>query len=344
MEMTPNVVKVAAVQAAPVWMDLAGGVEKTVALIDEAGAKGVQLIVFPEAWLPCYPWQIWMGPPAFAIHYFGVYTQQSLEAGSAEETAITDAARRNGVQVILGASERSGGSLYMAQWHIAADGTVLSRRRKLKPTHVERSVFGEGDGSDIFVNDTEIGRIGALCCWEHLQPLTKYALFSQNEQIHAAAWPAFSLYADLTHSFSPEVSMNINQIYALEGQCFVILSTAMISKEIHAELVKTEQQAKFMKVGGGYSRIFGPDGATNGEHLKPTEEGLVIADIDLSRILMAKVAADPAGHYARPDALALIHNKAPRRPVLSPKEAETHLRETPIEPVETKEEDQVAAR
>lgn len=335
MEMIANVVKVAAVQAAPAWLDLQAGVEKTVSMIDEAGSKGVQLVVFPETWLPGYPWQIWMGPPAFGIHYFGVYTQNSIEAGSAEEKVICEAARRNGIEVMLGVSERSGGSLYMGQWHIGSDGQVISRRRKLKPTHVERSVFGEGDGSDILVNETPLGKIGALCCWEHFQPLTKYAMFAQHEQIHCAAWPAFSLYDQLTYSFGPEVNMNANQIYAMEGQCFVVQSCAVISQAIYDELVKTEQQAKLMTTGGGYSRIWGPDGATNGDNLEPTEEGLVIADINLSRIIMAKVAADPTGHYSRPDALALIHNKNPQRRVLSPAEADERLRETPTLVVET---------
>ena len=112
----------------------------------------------------------------------------------------------------------------MAQWHYGPEGEVISRRRKLKPTHVERSVFGEGDGSDMIVTQTDFGRVGALCCWEHLQPLSKYALFSQDEQIHCAAWPAFSLYAKLSKAFSPEVSVNVNQIYAVEGQCFVLSS------------------------------------------------------------------------------------------------------------------------
>ncbi|WP_282091890.1 carbon-nitrogen hydrolase family protein [Epibacterium ulvae] len=326
MDMEQDLVKVAAVQAAPVWIDLKGGIEKTVKLIDEAGAQGVKLINFPETWLPGYPWQIWMGPPAFAIKYFARYVKNSIEAGSDEEKAICAAARRNNIHVVMGVSERDGGSLYMAQWHIGPDGQVISRRRKLKPTHVERSVFGEGDGSDMIVNDTELGKIGALCCWEHFQPLSKYSLFAQGEQIHCAAWPAFSLYDQLTHGFSAEVNTNANQTYAMEGQCFVLQSCAMISQEIYDELVTTEQQKMFMAVGGGYSRVFGPDGATYGENLAPTEEGLVIADIDMNKIIMAKVAADPAGHYSRPDALALVHNKSKLRRVLSPQEAAEQVR------------------
>lgn len=226
------------------------------------------------------------------------------------------AARRNKLHVVIGVSEREGGSLYMAQWHYGPEGEVISRRRKLKPTHVERSVFGEGDGSDMFVNKTELGNIGALCCWENLQPLSKYAMFSQDEEIHCAAWPAFSLYAKLSKAFSPEVSIDVNQIYGVEGQCFVLAATSVIDQAIYDLLVKNEMHEKFVEVGGGYARIFGPNGAEFGENIPHDAEGLVIADIDLGLISHSKTAADPAGHYARPDALALMHNKNPRRAVI----------------------------
>lgn len=311
-----KIVKVAAVQAAPVLLDLDAGVEKAIELIDEAGKAGVQLINFPETWLPGYPWWIWLNPPAINMQYVAPYVQNSIEAGSEQDNKLRAAARRNNIHVVIGVSERSGGSLYMGQWHYGPEGEVISRRRKLKPTHVERSVFGEGDGSDMFVNKTEIGNIGALCCWENLQPLSKYAMFSQDEEIHCAAWPSYSLYAKLSKAFSPEVSVNVNQIYGVEGQCFVLSACSVTDQAIIDMLVQNEMHEKFLEVGGGYARIFGPNGAEFGENIPHDKEGLVIADIDLGLISHSKTAADPAGHYARPDALALMHNKNPRRPVI----------------------------
>lgn len=304
-------IKVAAVQAAPAFMDRRAGAEKAVALIDEAGAKGVQLIVFPELWLPGYPWFLWLGSPAWCMQFIGRYNESSLEAGCEEDLMIAEAARRNNIQVVLGLSEKLGGSLYISQWHYGADGKMIDRRRKLKPTHVERTLFGESDGSHINVNDTELGRVGSLCCWEHLQPLVKYAMFSQNEQIHCAAWPSFTLYLGAAHALSGEMNMAVSQVYAAEGQCFVIAASALCSQEMCDMLCDTPDKQALLQTGGGYSRIFGPDGQSVVEPLPADQEGLLIADIDLSMIAYAKNAADPVGHYARPDVFKLMFNDSP---------------------------------
>jgi len=303
--------KVAAVQAAPVFMDLDATVAKAVALIDEAGSKGVKVMAFPETWIPGYPWWIWLDAPAMGMQHVAPYTMNSIEAGSPQDNTLAEAARRNGLQVVMGVSERIGGSLYMGQWHYGADGEIISRRRKLKPTHVERTVFGEGDGSDMIVHDTEHGRIGALCCWEHLQPLSKYAMYAQNEQIHCAAWPSFSLYLGGAYALGPEVNTAASQMYAVEGQCYVLAACATVSPEMQDFLCDTDTKKALLQQGGGHARIFGPDGSPLAEPLEPTEEGLLIAEIDLGAISVAKAAADPAGHYSRPDVFRLMFNTKP---------------------------------
>ena len=302
--------KVAAVQAAPAFLDLKAGVEKAVKLIEEAAAKGAKIVNFPETWLPGYPWWIWLDAPAMGMQYVAPYFQNSIEAGSNEDLALAEAARANNIQVIMGVSERHEGSLYMGQWHYDARGHVLSRRRKLKPTHVERAVFGEGDGSDIIVHETELGRVGALCCWEHLQPLTKYAMFSQNEQIHAAAWPSFSVYRGGAYQLGSDVNVGAARQHAVEGQCFVLSACATVSKEMIEMMCDTEAKRQFLLEGGGYANIFGPDGQTLAEPLAETEEGILIAEIDLNMIAIAKAAADPTGHYSRPDVFRLMFNRS----------------------------------
>jgi len=309
--------KVAAVQAAPAFLNLDAGIDKAVALIEQAAAQDVQLIAFPETWLPGYPWWIWLDAPAVTMAYVIPYNLNSLEAGSPQDKRLAKAARDNNIQVVMGLSERHDGTLYIAQWHYGADGEVISRRRKLKPTHVERTVFGEGDGSDMVVKETELGRVGALCCWEHLQPLNKYAMYSQNEQIHIGSWPSFSLYKGGAYALGAELNTAASQMYAAEGQCFVLAACATVSQEMFEMLCDTEMKQQFLTTGAGFAPIFAPDGWPMGGVLEEYEEGLVIAEIDLNMISIAKAAADPCGHYSRPDVFRLMFNQKPS-PVVMP--------------------------
>jgi len=306
--------KVAVVQAAPVWLDLDATVDKTIALINEAAAQGAKLIAFPETWIPGYPWHIWMSSPAWAIGrgFVQRYFDNSLSYDSPQAERIRLAVRKAKINVVLGLSERDGGSLYISQWLIAADGETIAQRRKLRPTHAERTVFGEGDGSHLAVYPrSDIGRIGALCCWEHLQPLSKYAMYAQNEQVHVAAWPSFSLYDPFAHALGWEVNNAASKIYAVEGSCFVLAPCALVSKEMIDEMCDSPDKHALLHVGGGHAVIYGPDGSPLAEKLAPDEEGILYAEIDLGAIGVAKNAADPAGHYARPDVTRLLLNNKP---------------------------------
>ncbi len=310
--------KVAAVQAAPSFLDLKTGIERAVAFIEEAARQGCKLVVFPETWLPGYPNHIWLGSVAWSIQFVAPYFENSVEAGSAEDNALAEAARKNNIQVSMGLSERDGGSLYIAQWHYDENGEIVQRRRKLKPTHVERTVFGEGDGSDLAVHETSLGRIGQLSCWEHLQPLSKYAMYAQNEQIHCAAWPNLALYEGGAYALGYQVNNGASMVYAVEGSCYVIAACALVSKEQQDILCLGDPDKEALcRVGGGYTRIYAPDGQDIGTNLPDTEEGLVTADIDLGMIAVAKAAADPAGHYARRDVTRLMLNAKPQRAVVN---------------------------
>lgn len=303
-------IKVACVQAAPVYMNLEATVDKTIDLISDAAANGAQLVAFPETWIPGYPWFLWLDSPAANMPLVHRYHLNSLVLDSVQSRRISQAAREAGIYVVLGYSERSNGSLYIGQWIVDDKGQTVGTRRKLKATHAERMLFGESDGSSLATFDTPLGVIGALCCWEHLQPLSRYALFSQHEQIHVASWPSYCLYRQATAALGPEVNIGASRVYAAEGQCFVIAPCAVVSPEMIEEICDTEAKRQLLVAGGGFSRIFGPDGGDLATPLGEHEEGLIYADLDPSALIYAKSVADPVGHYSRPDVTRLMFNRS----------------------------------
>lgn len=307
-----NRIRAAAVQAQPVWFNGEATADKTVSLIREAARNGSNLIAFPEVYIPGYPYHIWLDSPFAGMAKFAVrYHENSVSMDGPLAQRIIDAARDNNIAVVVGISERDGGSLYMSQLVIGADGRLISRRRKLKPTHVERTVYGEGDGSDISVYDLPFARVGALNCWEHFQPLTKYAMWSMHEQIHVASWPGMSLYQPEVHAFGTDAQLTATRMYAMEGQTFVLCSTQVVTREAQDFFCENDMQRKLLGYGGGFARIIGPDGTDLAPPLAEDEEGILYADIDLSAIILAKQAADPVGHYSRPDVLSLNFNPSP---------------------------------
>lgn len=328
--MADTAFRIAVVQAAPVFLDARASVDKAIRLVTEAGAKGARLLAFPEVFIPGYPWWLWLGPPAWGMQFVSRYHASSLRADGPEIAAIASAAAKAEVNVVIGFSEVDGGSLYITQALISDKGEIIFKRRKLKPTHVERTLFGEGDGSDFQVAETTAGRVGALCCAEHIQPLSKYAMYSMNEQVHAASWPSFTLYRGKVFALGHEVNLAASQIYALEGGCFVLHSCAITGQDMFDMLCDTPERSDLLNAdggrpGGGYSMIFGPDGQPLVEHLPQEQEGILYADIDLADIAVAKSAYDPAGHYARGDVVRLMVNRNPRRTSMSFGEAQGEI-------------------
>lgn len=143
-----GVARVAAVQAEPSWQDAAVGVERAVDFITQAAARGANLVAFPELFIPGYPWFPWLDSQIRTMVHNRAYHENSLVVDGPEIRRLQKAAADNNIIVVIGYSERRGGSLYMSQAFIGSDGRLLKNRRKLKPTHTERTMFGDGDGSD----------------------------------------------------------------------------------------------------------------------------------------------------------------------------------------------------
>lgn len=310
-------VRLAAAQASPVFLDRERSTEKAVALIAEAARNGAQLVAFGEAWLPGYPWWVYLGSPIYGAPFTQQLYANAVRMASPTIDRLCAAAREHHIYVVMGLTEHAGGSLYLGQVTLAPSGEMIGHRRKLKPTHAERTIWGEGDGSDLFALPTELGRVGALNCWEHLQPLTRYAMNCFDEQIHVSAWPAFCLYTGTLHSFSAEANLAVSRSYALETQTFVIHVGGLCDQATLDLLADDDgEKRQLLRVGGGASQIIDPTGKTIAGPLGDEEEGILVADCDMAAIPAAKMANDPAGHYARGDVTQLLLNRRPRRAVI----------------------------
>jgi len=302
---------VAAVQAAPVWMDRTATVEKACRLIAEAARGGARVIAFPESFIPAFPYGVWHHGVQRNMAFFRSLFEQALEIPGPELARIAEAASAAHAVVVMGLTERSGGSLYNTQVFIGPDGALLGSRRKLKPTSAERLVWGEGDGSGLRVFDTPAGRIGGLICGEHNFALARYTLQALGEQIHVASYPDPLMEG---RPFADRLDAAVRH-YAAEGQCYVINATGFISEDVRAAVFDTPESAAELADPAalhGASSIVAPNGVTLAGPLSGSE-GIVAAEVDLGTIAYSKFWFDPAGHSARGDIFRLEVDFEPRR-------------------------------
>lgn len=183
---------------------------------------------------------------------------------SPEMDSIRAAVKKAGIFIVLGYSERAGGSLYIAQSFIDATGTIVHHRRKIKPTHVERTIWGDGQAEALIsVVPTPFGKVGGLNYWEHLQPLLRYYEYSQGMEIHVAGWPPFWDKPEgipWPHRVAADAERSARQFMAMEGACFVLVCTQVLTEK-SKEVTKLIDSPFAKTPGGGFAMIFGPDGA-----------------------------------------------------------------------------------
>ncbi len=317
--------KAAAVMASPVFLDREATVEKVCGLIAEAGRAGAELAVFPEALIPGYPYWIWVLTPLQGERYFVELYKNAVEIESPAVRKLAQAARAANCHAVIGINERQGGTLYNTLLYLDNRGDLIGRHRKLQPTHAERIIWGRGDGSDLRVFETELGKLSGLICAEHTMDLARYALTAQGEQIHVAVWPGISAVthnprADLFDAMTEAAARH----HAVAGQTFVITVHSPVGADA-IEKIGLKDRPEMIRAGGGWTAIIAPNGQIIGGPLSDSE-GIVYAEIDLERIIRAKSIYDSAGHYARPDVLRLSVNFGPQ-PVLEVARPETSGRD-----------------
>jgi predicted amidohydrolase len=297
--------KAAAVQAAPCFLDSGATVAKASDLIAEASRNGAKLVVFPEVFVPGYPYWNWCMTPLEGSAWFRRLCLNAIEIPGPEIDVLCEAARSAGVYVVIGINERSNNSLatiYNTNVIISPQGVVIGRHRKLVPTFAEKLTWASGDGSSIRVYDSELGRIGMLACGENTNTLARFSLLAQGELIHIANYIGFPFIENYDMTAAIQIRAGA---HAFEGKIFTVVSCSAMSQEI-IDTVGVDEKTRAMLSGkpNAFSGIFGP----NGQLVAPPlidDEGIVYAEIDLNQCIEPKQYHDIIGAYNRFDIFKL---------------------------------------
>ncbi len=306
-------IKIAAAQAHPVWLDAAATTKKVVSFLEEAAAEEVDLLAFPETFLSGYPFWVERTNGArfnddLQKAAYAHYLEAAVELAGPELAEIVDAVRDLGVFTYLGITERGSGTARGTVFCtlVAIDPThgIVSRHRKLVPTYEERLVWGHGDGHGLRVHQLGDTNVGGLNCWENWMPQARHALYSAGEDLHISVWPG-----------SLRLTRDITRFIALEGRVYSLAACGLLSLEdVPADFplrdVLEEQESDVYYNGG--SAIAAPDGSWVVEPVE-NREGLVMAEIDLQLVRRERQNFDPSGHYSRPDVFEVQIDRRRRR-------------------------------
>jgi nitrilase len=329
--------KAASVHAAPVFLDRSATTEKAVSLVREAARAGAELIAFPETYVPAFPVWAALSAPIENHDLFARMAAESVLADGPEVERLREEARKLGVFVSIGISERSPvsvGGLWNSNLLIGDDGRVLVHHRKLVPTFYEKLVWAAGDGEGLRVADTRIGRIGGLICGENTNPLARFALMAQGEQVHISSWPP------IWPTRRPSEGGNFNNVaanrirasaHSFEAKAFGIVTAGFMDTAMRNFLVERDPAAAAVLDATPRAASFfvDPTGEQIGEAIQD-EEGIVFADIDIDRCVEPKQFHDVVGYYNRFDVFDFtVHRNRHRPATFRDEAAPASLPQTP---------------
>ncbi len=308
--------KAAAVQTSPVFLNVPKTVEKAVSLIREAALNGADLVAFPEVFIAGYPYWNWIMTPIQGSRWYEELYKNSIAVPGPETQELCKAAQEFNCHVVIGVNERgsSFGEIYNTNLIIDNSGDLIGIHRKLVPTWAEKLTWTSGDGSSLKVYDTEIGPIGTLACGENTNTLARFTLLSQGELIHIANYISLPV-APPDYDMAEAIRIRA-AAHSFEGKLFTIVSCSTISDEIIKAMEADVPNARELltRKSSAFSGIIGPNGAVVGTPLVD-EEGIVYAEIDLSKCIQPKQMHDILGHYNRFDIFDLRVNVAPTRKI-----------------------------
>lgn len=313
--------KVAAVHAAPVFLDKAATTRKAVSILREAARAGAEFIAFPETYIPAFPVWAALWAPIENHDLFQRMVTESVFVDGPEVTEIRHQARQLGVFVSIGISERSPasvGCLWNTNLLIGDDGAILVHHRKLVPTFYEKLVWAAGDGEGLRVADTRIGRLGGLICGENTNPLARFALMAQGEQVHVSSWPP------IWPTRPPAEDGNFDNVaanrirasaHSFEAKAFGIVTAGFMDSAMRDALVGRDARAARVldETPRAASFVIDPTGRQISEVLQ-NEEGIVYADIDLNACIEPKQFHDVVGYYNRFDVFDLTVRRRRQQP------------------------------
>lgn len=291
---------IAAIQAAPCYFDRVASTEKACRLIEKAAATGALLTAFSESWLPGYPFFHSAEGSSLKMDAKAEYIRQAIEVPGPETTALCDAAREHGIDVVIGVAEldsNTKGTVYCTLLFISSDGEILGKHRKLKPTDGERTVWGDGDGSGLRVYQRPYARISGLNCWEHMMMLPGYALAAGGAQVHVAAWPTIN---------GESRGELLSRSFAAQAGCYVLAPGGLRTPDDLPDHFRDLAPDGFGRTGG--TTIIDPWGNVIAGPVEIVES-VVTATASLKTVALAKSVCDIGGHYSRPDIFSLEINR-----------------------------------